>query len=266
MLKQVTDGVWVHTSEFLQSNAVVVQGNSGVLLIDPGITSSELNEIASDIQDLGQTVVAGYSTHPHWDHLLWHEQFGDAARYGTVRNEADIKAFMSNPDWKTNVQPMLPADMADQIPMDDLFGKICSLPGGTTHIPWDGPKVRIMEHQGHAAGSAALLVEESGILVAGDMLSDVLIPFLELDAADPTADYLAALDMFESLVDEVEVFVPGHGSVGDANEMRTRIAQDRVYVQALQDGGESGDPRITNSPNDNVHPWQVQQIAQKKHA
>jgi glyoxylase-like metal-dependent hydrolase (beta-lactamase superfamily II) len=70
MLKQVTDGVWVHTSEFLQSNAVVVQGNSGVLLIDPGITSSELNEIASDIQDLGQTVVAGYSTHPHWDHLL----------------------------------------------------------------------------------------------------------------------------------------------------------------------------------------------------
>jgi glyoxylase-like metal-dependent hydrolase (beta-lactamase superfamily II) len=173
---------------------------------------------------------------------------------------------MSNPDWKTNVQPMLPADMADQIPMDDLFGKISSLPGGTTHIPWDGPKVRIMEHQGHAAGSAALLVEESGILVAGDMLSDVLIPFLELDAADPTADYLAALDMFESLVDEVEVFVPGHGSVGDANEMRTRIAQDRVYVQALQDGGESGDPRITNSPNDNVHPWQVQQIAQKKHA
>jgi hypothetical protein len=28
-------------------------------------------------------VVAGYSTHPRWDHLLWHARFGDAPRYAT---------------------------------------------------------------------------------------------------------------------------------------------------------------------------------------
>ncbi len=37
MLRQVADGVLIHESEFIQSNAVVVQGRAGVLLIDPGI-------------------------------------------------------------------------------------------------------------------------------------------------------------------------------------------------------------------------------------
>ena len=71
MLKQIAEGVLIHQSEFLQSNAVVVQGQAGALLIDPGITSDEMACLANDLSDSGQTVVAGFSTHPHWDHLLW---------------------------------------------------------------------------------------------------------------------------------------------------------------------------------------------------
>lgn len=39
MLERIAEGVHVHESEFIQRNSVVVQGRSGVLLIDPGITS-----------------------------------------------------------------------------------------------------------------------------------------------------------------------------------------------------------------------------------
>jgi glyoxylase-like metal-dependent hydrolase (beta-lactamase superfamily II) len=85
MLKQIADGVLVHESEFIQSNSVIVQGADGVLLIDPGITSDEMATIASDLRDLGQPVVAGFSTHPDWDHVLWLEAFGDVPRYGTAR-------------------------------------------------------------------------------------------------------------------------------------------------------------------------------------
>ena len=38
MLTQVAEGVLVHQSELLQNNTAVVQGQAGVLLIDPGIT------------------------------------------------------------------------------------------------------------------------------------------------------------------------------------------------------------------------------------
>ncbi|RPI48134.1 MAG: MBL fold metallo-hydrolase, partial [Chloroflexi bacterium] len=82
MLRQVAEGVLVHQSELLQNNAVVVQGRAGVLLIDPGITGDEMACLANDLRELGQPVVAGFSTHPDWDHVLWHAELGEAPRYG----------------------------------------------------------------------------------------------------------------------------------------------------------------------------------------
>jgi hypothetical protein len=32
-------------------------------------------------------VVAGFSTHCHWGHLLWHSRFGDVPRYATAAND-----------------------------------------------------------------------------------------------------------------------------------------------------------------------------------
>ena len=179
MLRQVAEGVLAHGSEFIVSNAVVVQGEAGVLLIDAGTTGDEMVAIADDLRKLGQPVVAGFSTHPHWDHLLWHAKLGEAPRYGTARCAADIKAFLSNPSWKDDVAEELPPEVAGEVPLD-LLGLITGLPAGTTQIPWDGPKVRIIEHQAHAPGHAALLIEKRRVLVAGDMLSDVLIPMLDL--------------------------------------------------------------------------------------
>jgi glyoxylase-like metal-dependent hydrolase (beta-lactamase superfamily II) len=100
MLRQVAEGVLIHQSEFCQSNAVVVQGRSGVLLIDPGVYGSEMACLANDLFDAGQTVVAAFSTHPHWDHLLWHAKLGSAPRYGTARCVAAIRDEMSGPHWK----------------------------------------------------------------------------------------------------------------------------------------------------------------------
>ncbi len=268
MLRQVTEGVLTHESAFLQSNAVVVQGRAGVLLIDPGITSDEMAALAHDLHELGQPVVAGFSTHPHWDHLLWHATFGEAPRYGTARCAAASKDLLAQANWRAQVAEMLPPDIGDQIPLDDLFGRITGLPATTEQIPWDGPEVRIIEHQGHAAGHAALFIKERGVLVAGDLLSDVLIPFLDLDAADPIEDYLTALQLLEGVADDGKVFIPGHGSVGDADQVRARIKQDRAYVQALRDGGGSDDPRLSAPLNKDwlpgVHGWQRQQIAQKR--
>src|ERR687888_1597092 len=89
-LKQVADGVLIHESEFMQSNAVVVQGRAGVLLIDAGVRSDEMACLANDLSDSGQTVVAGFSTHPHWDHLLWPGSLGEAPPYGTARCAATV--------------------------------------------------------------------------------------------------------------------------------------------------------------------------------
>ncbi len=83
MLTEVADGVWVRQSAWVWTNSIVVRGEGGLILVDPGIDGSELNELADDLDRLGIPVVAGFSTHPHWDHLLWHSRFGDVPRYAT---------------------------------------------------------------------------------------------------------------------------------------------------------------------------------------
>ncbi|MDN3353163.1 MBL fold metallo-hydrolase [Actinomadura sp. DC4] len=261
MLKQVAEGVLVHESEFCQSNAVVVQGRSGALLIDPGVLADELACLANDLSDSGQTVVAGFSTHPHWDHLLWHPGLGKAPRYGTARCAATVRDRLSG-----RVEAVAKAvGIPDGVPLD-LIGLITGLPAETARIPWDGPQVRIIEHQAHAPGHAALLIEERGVLVAGDMLSDVLIPIFEMSAADPIEDYLTGLRLLEGAAGGVDVLIPGHGSVG---EIRARIDQDRAYVHAVRDALVPSDPRIGPSAKDGwdwvagVHEGQLQRLAQR---
>ncbi len=266
MLRQVADGVLVHQSELLQNNTVVVQGRAGVLLIDPGIQGSEMACLANDLRELGLPVVAGFSTHPDWDHVLWHAELGEAPRYGTARCAASMRDLLSNADWKARVTEGLPPEIADEIPLD-LFGLITGLPAETARIPWDGPHVRLIEHPAHAQGHAALLIEDRGVLAAGDMLSDILIPFPDLDAANPIEDYLAGLRLLEDVADDVDVVIPGHGSVGGVEQLRARIELDRAYVQALRDGQAPDDPRIGPSATfgkewlPGVYEWQLQQLA-----
>lgn len=266
MMDQVARGVRVHRSAILRNNTVVVQGRTGVLVVDPGITTAELTDLASDIRQSGRLVVAGFSTHPHWDHVLWHRELGDVPRYGTARGAQAMRDLRASGDWQQKVAGVLPPDVADEVPME-LLGILTGLPAGADELPWDGPTARILEHRAHTAGHAALLIEEPRVLIAGDMLSDVLVPMLDPSAADPIGDHLAALELFESIAAKVDAVIPGHGSVGGADELRARIDRDRTYVLALRDGTEIEDPRIGESAQpgwewvSEVHAGQVQSLA-----
>jgi glyoxylase-like metal-dependent hydrolase (beta-lactamase superfamily II) len=270
MLKQVAEGVLIHRSELIQNNTVVVQSGAGVLLIDAGITGDEMTCLANDLRELGQPVVAGFSTHPDWDHVLWHAELGEAPRYGTARCAAYMRDLLSNADWKARVAGGLPPEIAEETPLD-MFGLITGLPAETAQIPWDGPRVRIIEHPAHAPGHAALLIEERGVLVAGDMLSDVLIPMLDNvnSTNDPIEDYLVGLRLLEGVADDVDVLVPGHGSVGGADQVRARIELDRAYVHALRDGHAPDDPRLGPSAKpgwewvSDIHAGQAQSLARR---
>ena len=265
MLQQVAEGVWVRVSDFIESNTTVVQGRDGVLLVDPGITESELVDLAVELRGLGP-VVAAFSTHPDWDHTLWHADLGAAPRYGTARGTAAMREFIEQPGWQDRLGEFLPPEHVHEIPTQ-LMGLLTGLPEGAAELPWDGPRVRVLEHRGHAEGHAALFVEQRGLLVAGDMVSDILIPFLDLESEDPAGEYLAGLDLLESVADRVDVVVPGHGSIGDREQLRARIELDRAYVRSLRDGAGIDDPRIgPSAPLDwiaDVHEWQAKSYAER---
>ena len=71
-----------------------------------------------------------------------------------------------------------------------------------------------MVHDGHAPGHAAVFFPHTGVLVAGDMLSDMEIPILATERDDALAEYRTGLDKLAG-IREVRWLVPGHGQVTD---------------------------------------------------
>jgi glyoxylase-like metal-dependent hydrolase (beta-lactamase superfamily II) len=123
-----------------------------------------------------------------------------------------------------------------------LLGRLTPLDAAT--ISWDGPAARVVVHNGHAPGHGAVFLPGPGVLVAGDMCSDVETPLLDLTAADPLGDYRTGLERLASVAG-VRHVVPGHGHVGDAGEFQRRLAADAAYLDALALGHPFGDPRLT---------------------
>jgi len=230
MLNQVADGVWVRQSEWVWSNSIVVRGEDGLVLVDPGIDGSELNELADDVDRLGIPVVVGFATHLHWDHLLWHSRFGDVPRYATAAC-ADAAGAV-----RERAQAMA-AESASGIPLE-LIGLVTPLPADGGPVPGE-----LVEHEAHAIGHAAVLLADRGVLLAGDMLSDVLVPMLDPRRPNQLDAYEAALDRLGEAAQQVDVVVPGHGSVAEGSEVAARLAADRAYIGALRRGEEPVDAR-----------------------
>jgi glyoxylase-like metal-dependent hydrolase (beta-lactamase superfamily II) len=231
MLNQVADGVWVRQSAWVSSNAIAVRGEGGLILVDPGIDGSDLNQLADDLDRLGIPVIAGFSTHPHWDHLLWHSRFGDVPRYATP---AGARAAS---EARERGQKMA-AESASGIPLE-LFGLVAPLPADGGPVPGE-----IVEHQAHAIGHAAVLLADRGVLLAGDMLSDVLIPLLDPRRPGQVGAYETALDRLGEAARHVDVLVPGHGAVAEGPEVAARLAADHAYIDALRRGEEPVDARL----------------------
>lgn len=231
MLTEVADGVWVRQSAWVWTNSIVVRTDDGLVLVDPGITGAELEELADDVEALGIPVVAGFSTHPHFDHLLWHPRLGDVPRYATAAG-ADLATQARDQAQEAAVET------APDIPRE-LVARVTPLPADGTPVPGE-----IIEHRAHAVGHAAILLDDRGVLLAGDMLSDVLIPLFDPRQDDQLTAYATALDRLDEVIHRVDVVVPGHGDVGRGPEVAARLAADRAYVDALRRGEEPVDARL----------------------
>lgn len=239
-------GVAISRRELTTSTVVIWDRRA--LLIDPAWDPDELAGIAADLTRLAVTVDAGFATHAHHDHVLWHPDFGPGPRFASpvvvdicARDRAEIVCRLG-PDW--------PADLGG------LVGRV--RPG--TNVPTRmGPGIRLITHDAHAPGHTAVWLAPLGVLVAGDMLSDVEIPLLEESTA---AQYADGLDRLRPAVAAADALIPGHGhpAIGSA-AVRGRWLADRAYLDALLAGREPDDPRLVDPAMRAVHADNVARVA-----
>ena len=252
-LREITPGVLVATADaYTTTSTVVVADDGGCLVIDPAVSVADLVALAADLAGAGLRPRAGFATHAHWDHVLWSRDLGDVPRYAAPG--AVAAAGSGREEMITRVQEEAPGHDLD------LFGRLAPLPAGTGPIPWDGPVAQVIVHNGHAPGHGAVFLPDVGVLVAGDMLSDIEIPLLDTDASDPLGDYRAGLQLLGA-VPGVRWLVPGHGHVAGAGEYRRRLDADARYLHLLAAGQPFDDPRCTQPWLRDSHRRQLRSVA-----
>jgi glyoxylase-like metal-dependent hydrolase (beta-lactamase superfamily II) len=122
-----------------------------------------------------------------------------------------------------------------------------------------GAHAPVVEHQAHAIGHAAVLLADRGVLLACDMLSDLLIPILDPGRPGQVAAYERALGRLGAAARHVDVLVPGHGAVAEGPEVAARLAADQAYIDALRRGEEPADARLSQDWLSGIHRSNLEQ-------
>lgn len=193
-------------------NVGFVIGDHATLVIDPGLGLKNGEIVLGEARKLSDNAkLYVVSTHYHAEHDLGAGAFPkDATMIRSSDQQHDIDEFgMSHAERLAGRSEAL-ANLLDgafirpaDVSFDDEYS--VDLGGITVTMHAVGPA--------HTFGDTIFFVEEDGVLFAGDVVMRRYPRF-----ASPTsglAVWLNALDTIQSL--DVEVLVPSHGPLGDAN-------------------------------------------------
>ena len=173
--------------------AGLIIGDDRTLLIDAGADTEEGAAIIACARALGHEPDTLVYTHGHWDHV----------RGGVAFRGPEVFAH-------AHAVPAIRIQLA-------LEGRDADADGGqpstnvlTTPISLDlgGVHVELLETPGHAPGSLSVLVQEEGVLFAGDTVVTAIPPvFGDGDSVtlERTLRTIAAIG--------VQTLVPGHGAI-----------------------------------------------------
>lgn len=260
--EEVADGVLVMTSRRYSTTTTAVLGGHEALVVDPAWDADELADVAEVLAGAHARCAAGVATHLHYDHVLWHPNLGNVPRWATPWTVAQ---------WRANRQDLL-APLVGDLPEEllDMAGRLLPFPAATRlaadvpatrnspatdlpdpySVPWDGREVIVHQHDAHARGHVALELPHAGVVIVGDMLSDIELPYPDPDEPD-LVTYLTGLDRLTEVVRRAKVLIPGHGTPTTAPI--ERLDADRRYLDAVLAGRDPNDRRINNSDMAAVH-------------
>lgn len=222
----LTPHLWTAKCRRYAMNTGILHDAAHAALIDPALLPDEVEDIAAfcEQQQLGvETIVI---THHHWDHVLGAARF-PGARVVTqqayiAQTACDLKRTRTSIRRFYEEEGIVsPASFDPPVP-DQTVDRITGLMVGDV-------RVQLFQTPGHARDHLSVYDAESACLWAGDLLSDLEIPFV----SDRLDAYERTLGMFAGMV--VEELVPGHGSITrDHAEIAWRIEADRSYLSELR--------------------------------
>ncbi len=223
-------GVHVRQSRVFWMNSALLLEREHAVLVDPGVLPSELDDLAAAVSRGGAPAVTLVFTHSHWDHVLgrpWWPEAGTVGHAGlaaelrreagAILGEASGHAARAGESWSRGFQPFEP-DLAVEEERSLALG------------PW---QLVLRGAPGHCDSQITAHLPARRLLLAGDLLSDLEIPWLD---REPAA-YRRTLERIEALASagEIETLVPGHGAIARGRAVvLERLHRDLGYLDSLE--------------------------------
>jgi glyoxylase-like metal-dependent hydrolase (beta-lactamase superfamily II) len=232
--------VIVVRSAFWQTSCTVVHrahaeaaedGAGECFVIDSPVLQDELDALPALLAQAGWTLSGLLCTHGDWDHLLGRFAFGDAALGCAETTAARLRAHPG--DAQRDLREFDEEHYVER-PRPLSLGQVQALPV-PGHVEIGDAELELLPADGHTEDGMAVWVPWAQVLVCGDYLSPVEIPWLS-ERGDRDA-YLATLGRLASYVEQATWIVPGHGRPIDAARAQAIMREDVDYLSALPDPG-----------------------------
>jgi glyoxylase-like metal-dependent hydrolase (beta-lactamase superfamily II) len=199
-------------------------------VIDSPVYPDELEALPAVLEQAGFPVSGLLATHADWDHLLGREAFPGAS-LGCGESTADrltaepgaAQRELRDFDDEHYVEGRSPLSLTS-IQSLPVPGRL-SIGGEPRH------ELELHPADGHTADGTAFLIPWVGVLVCGDYLSPVEIPWISPGGS--LAAYTATLQRLAPLVERSATVIPGHGRPLASGDARRILDEDLAYLEAL---------------------------------
>jgi glyoxylase-like metal-dependent hydrolase (beta-lactamase superfamily II) len=243
----VSPDALVVTSGFWQTNAVALRARGEAMLIDSPYLPDELDALPSLLAGAGFEPDGLLATHADFDHLL-----GRLAYPGMTLGlgQSSVERLHREPgaaqrelrDYDAEFYVVRPAPLA--------LGQVQGLPvPGRVEI--GDRELELHPAEGHTSDGMALFDRGQGVLVVGDYLSDVEIPWISQTGS--VAEYRATLARLAPLVEDAVAVVPGHGAPHDRDTALRLLDEDVDYLDALERGRRELPAGRDTKPQRKIH-------------
>jgi len=250
----------VFVSRFWQTTCTAVRAGDEGFVIDSPVYPDELESLPPVLDQAGFPVSGLLATHADWDHLLGRIAFPQAS---LGCGETTARRLAAEPGAaQRELREFDEEQYVDDRPPLSLGGvQSLPVPGRLALGPTAEHELELHPADGHTADGSAFLVPWLGVLVCGDYLSPVEIPWLSPGGSVET--YLATLGRLRPLVQRCQAIVPGHGRPLSSAEALAILEQDAAYLRALcRDGADAPlpDGRRTKAQR-RIHAENVDRVA-----
>jgi glyoxylase-like metal-dependent hydrolase (beta-lactamase superfamily II) len=222
----------VFVSDFWQTTCTAVRGGDEGFVIDSPVFPSELEALPGVLEQAGFPVSGLLTTHADWDHLLGRLAFPGAS---LGCGELTLRRLASEPGAAQR-------ELRDFDEEHYVAGRRPLSLGGLQSLPVPGKLSLGPEHElelhladGHTDDGTAFAIPWLGVLVCGDYLSPVEIPWISEGGS--VVGYQATLERLRPLVERADTVVPGHGGPIERATALRLLHEDATYLEALASEG-----------------------------